>query len=632
MLPLVPGTIFRLSARVYLRDGTPVITTAPLVAADIRVVLRLRANGHAMDGYVWSTDGGGQWRPEAHGSLALPTATAPTAFARWTYALPADVLTAQLIDSGVDSPDLGDDYAIEADLLDDPTMAANETVVSEMDLIAQRLSLSELTRRVDRNADLTELGRSDHTWQNIHIIYVSPNNGDSADNGSTGTRDKPFDNLDDAIAVASTSDHPLIELIADAVGATTYLDVTAVITVNKRYLFIRGPGRDFIVRRTTAGDVFNITADGVELAGFQIETAGVGAGRGVEVASVNHVQLYRMWINETRGDAVRLTDSSHTQLIYCTLEGSGQSGSGHGLVINNATAVSHVRILSCHISAVDGDGIRAIGSSTEIIVRDCELHDNTGWGINLGANTTSCVVHDNVICNNTSGNLQNLGTNNVTENNEQWATTVQAVAILADTDAIDTRLPASPAIESTTQQGFIDTQVAIINVIDALNDLSQADILSDATPIAGADVAAILVDTTAGGFGPWTTGSVGGGAFKFAVKTPTLERPPTGGSVGYRLLIEVRSPLGAFVDPDANTITVAARNGSDTSRSANLSSVTRTTVGRYEVTYTVADDHAIEQLLFTFAFAVSAVAQTFEEVTTVIDATDSESRLVGQGF
>jgi hypothetical protein len=66
-------------------------------------------------------------------------------------------------------------------------------------------------------------------------------------------------------------------------------------------------------------------------------------------------------------------------------------------------------------------------------------------------------------------------------------------AVLADTDAIDARLPSDPADESLQQASHAQTQADIA----ALNDLAQSDILDDATPFSGADIAAILADTAA---------------------------------------------------------------------------------------------------------------------------------------
>lgn len=56
--------------------------------------------------------------------------------------------------------------------------------------------------------------------------------------------------------------------------------------------------------------------------------------------------------------------------------------------------------------------------------------------------------------------------------------------ILADTDAVDARLPADPADESLQQASHVQTQVDITT----LNNLAQSDILSDATPFPGSNI------------------------------------------------------------------------------------------------------------------------------------------------
>lgn len=61
-------------------------------------------------------------------------------------------------------------------------------------------------------------------------------------------------------------------------------------------------------------------------------------------------------------------------------------------------------------------------------------------------------------------------------------------AILADTAAIDARLPTDPADESLQQAAHTQTQTDI----GLLNDLAQSDILSDATPFAGANIDAAI--------------------------------------------------------------------------------------------------------------------------------------------
>jgi hypothetical protein len=415
---------------VFLTDGTTVTSATQFTAASLSVVIRLRANNHAYNNRVWSTTNGGEWLLETDGTLALPTATAPPVFGRWTYNIPADILTAEL---GTPNPDLGDDWMVEVDFHDVPTAPeTNETVVSSIDLVAQRHSLTEMSENLDRNADLTESQRGSHTWQNDLIIYVGVNTGDTAANGATGSRSSPFDNIDDAITAASNSKHPLIYLLADAVGATTVISITSTITVSKRYLFIRGPGRDLIVRRTNAGDVFNITGEGVELSGFQIETAATGSGRAVEISSADFVSLENIWINESRGDGVRITDSSWSRLHRVVLDEAGLSGAGHGIVINNSAAEGHIEILDCHLANTDGDGIRM----TQAAATHCEIarntiHGCTGIGIDIGANASLNMIHNNILHDNDGGDIVDAAPSgsNLLQNNEQWSKREEDVRI-----------------------------------------------------------------------------------------------------------------------------------------------------------------------------------------------------------
>lgn len=280
--------------------------------------------------------------------------------------------------------------------------------------------------------------------------------------------------------------------------------------------------------------------------------------------------------------------------------------------------------------------------------------------------------------------------------------------ILADTSAIDARLPADPADESNQIAEHGTTQAAIA----ALNDLAIADVQTamtnqgytsgrapnldnlDATVSSRSSHDETDVDTqlsgTHGG-GSWedsgsinqqdvrdamklaptagapATGSIDddldlikGAGFatgtdsleeirdavdaisavvgldeaEVAVHIPPLERPAPTSTFPYKILVTVRDGTGALVDADAG-VTIGVTDQAGASRNANLSSTSMTNVatGRYEVDYNVADTHAIEQLIFSFTLDVASVAVNVpNHTTTVIDATEGTSELVGSGF
>ena len=120
--------------------------------------------------------------------------------------------------------------------------------------------------------------RGSHTHQPIgNILFVDPINGDTHASGNRGGISDPYSLVQDCHDNAVTdSNHDLIILLSGAAaGATT---LTEDVTLSKRYLSIRGPGREFIWTRSGAGDTIAVTADGVGLEGFQLNTAATGNG------------------------------------------------------------------------------------------------------------------------------------------------------------------------------------------------------------------------------------------------------------------------------------------------------------------------------------------------------------------
>ena len=194
-------------------------------------------------------------------------------------------------------------------------------------------------------------------------------------------------------------------------------------------------------------------------------------------------------------------------------------------------------------------------------------------------------------------------------------------AILTDTAAIDGRLPADPADESNQIAEHNTTQAAIA----ALNDLSQADVqaamtsqgytpgraanldnLDDTISNVRSDIADIAAVT------------------RFRTSAPSPFEIPSAGSIVYKIHVNLEDTSGNPEDPDTDTITVGVTNQSGTDRSANLSSTTMTklSVGRYEVSYTVSNAHAIEQLIFTFTYDESGVTFVKDMSRMVTDSAE----------
>jgi hypothetical protein len=144
---------------------------------------------------------------------------------------------------------------------------------------------------------------------------------------------------------------------------------------------------------------------------------------------------------------------------------------------------------------------------------------------------------------------------------------------------------------------------------------TQAQILSDATPFAGAKLA--------------ITGNVASSAEVLAISNNTSTRislpetliHPPSGSVTYQVDLYLYDNLGNMEDPDSTpTLTVVNEAGTD--RSGNLTDggvMTHVGTGHYRIGYVVASTHAHEQLRFEFTVVESALTRLAGASTRVSD-------------
>jgi hypothetical protein len=270
-----------------------------------------------------------------------------------------------------------------------------------------------------------ESQRGAHSFQaaQAQAFYVDPVNGDTHANGNRGGIDDPYDSIQDCHDNAVVdSRHDIIFLVAgNTSGATT---TTEPLTLSKRYLQIRGPGRDFIVTRSTAGDTITVTADGIGLEGFQVNTAGSGSGVGVEATGVDFLGLRKLWFNDTRGDAVALVNCTNAVISGCNLQGSGQSGAGNGISISAGAGQnsSYCRVFDNYIDDVDGDGIRINstggGTIAATSINNNRIFNATGTAINIvNSGATDTVIFNNIFAGNAT-NYENNGTSTTYINND----------------------------------------------------------------------------------------------------------------------------------------------------------------------------------------------------------------------
>ena len=323
--------------------------------------------------------------------------------------------------------------------------------------------------KLDRNADLIESGRGFHTWQG-NYFYVDPVNGN--DSTGDGTRALPYASIQAAHDdLVTDSNHDVIFLVAGASGGVTTHTVAATTTISKRYTFIRGPGRDFVITRSGNGDTLAVTADGIEISGVQIGTAGTGSGNGVDLTGADFLRVHHCWFLDTQGDGINILRGSNCQLHNNHFEGTGVGGSGQGIHISGTAGSSNDNVLyDNHFADTGGDSILIEqGTTNDTTIRQNEIHNAGGWGINIGGSSNDTIVIENTLGNNTSGDINDGGTTSVIKNNYDIWDEAQAGHVTAGSfGEIATEIAAI----------LVDTDTTIPALIAALNDLSASDVLT----------------------------------------------------------------------------------------------------------------------------------------------------------
>jgi len=297
--------------------------------------------------------------------------------------------------------------------------------------VAQDPSIKSKTKDANLNdsiknvIDVIESNRPHHTHLSIgSIFYVDPVNGDTYGNGNRGGISDPLLTIQDCHDnLVTDSNHDLIILVPGASGGATTHTVAATTTLSKRYTFLRGPGRDFIITRTGNGDTIACTGEGVEVSGVQIGTAATGSGDGIDITA-DFAYIHNCWINDTRGNGILINQAENCIIDDNRFQNTGAGGAGDGVQVSGTGTSSSNNVIRRNIMEdVQGDGIKLVGGTIlDTIIQGNTIHGSTGWGINIGADSTDAFVSGNKLGNNTSGDIQDNGTDTVKCNNEQWGT------------------------------------------------------------------------------------------------------------------------------------------------------------------------------------------------------------------
>lgn len=354
---------------------------------------------------------------------------------------------------------------------------------------------------VDRNAFLIESLEGGHTYQGNHY-YVDPVNGDTHANGNRGGRTDPYLTIQDCHDNAVTdSNHDVIFLVAGHASTATTHTIAGTTTLSKRYLSVRGPGRDFIITRTGSGDTLAVTADGVALSGFQLGTAATGSGHGIKITDADFAKIEHVWVLDTQGDGVHILRGSNCVISLNTFAGTGVGGTGQGVhIVGTAGVSSNNRIVLNVFADTAGDSVLIEqGTTNDTLILNNVIHGAGGWGINIGASSTDAIVQGNVLGDNTTGDINDDGTTTVKINNEQWAQTGDLM--LADLTKIHgTALTETAGQLAARFKDFFDQDSASHNVKTALSSFKATGfaVAGDSMALTAAAIDAIMDELLTG--------------------------------------------------------------------------------------------------------------------------------------
>ena len=285
--------------------------------------------------------------------------------------------------------------------------------------IVGRGGIEHLDVNVGTIGDLVEHRYGTHTAQRSAHLYVAPNTGN--DTTGDGSRALPYATVTKALSVITTSNrHAVIFLIADSTSGPTTL--TEAVTVNKPYVFIKGPGRDFIWTRTGNGPTITVSSDGVSLSGFQLESSGTApTSRGVSATDVDFLLIHRVWVNATSGDGVRILRGDNCRVYDCDFQGTGSAAASDAISMEGtAGTASYNEIVESRFSLAQGDAVHLTATTFTKIER-CTFQGSTEFGVNVnGAANTDTLLIDNRWGSNTLGNLSDTGTRTIDQNNDAY--------------------------------------------------------------------------------------------------------------------------------------------------------------------------------------------------------------------
>lgn len=235
-------------------------------------------------------------------------------------------------------------------------------------------------------------------------IYWDPADGDDTHNGTTPALATAT--FSAAHTLATSGAHDTIIALSTSTGQTV---ADEIITISKSYTFLRGPGRDFLIKPTDdTQDTITINAVGVEVSGMIIETAATGVNNAITVATgADFFFIHNIWSHTVTGDFVHIDGT----VAYGRIDGCFVSHTAnYGIHINGNTR--HTRITNTEIDNPGNDGIVIEGTTARnnTIGPGVSIYDGDAYAIRITSPATRNIIKNgNSFYDNTSGNIIDNG-------------------------------------------------------------------------------------------------------------------------------------------------------------------------------------------------------------------------------
>lgn len=250
-------------------------------------------------------------------------------------------------------------------------------------------------------------------------FYVDPVNGRDT---SSGTADNTaFQTMTAALAACVSGRGDTIILLAPGAGTMT---VTDRITISKEDVHVRGPGRGFEFKPSTAnaGPVITVSGNNCSLSGFVVRTAAGSTTDDGILISGKFSRLNKLYVVGSgqgvgTGSGIVITAGDYHELINCESEKNGNCGlllRDDQNATNGAPREVTVKGGNWYLNGNDGIGFtstRAAGTSVRLVrILGANLHDNLEHGVHIDAQTQGTAISaDTMMHNNTLGNVNDSG-------------------------------------------------------------------------------------------------------------------------------------------------------------------------------------------------------------------------------